>query len=156
MFFCNVCNTALVITQLVLCMSCNEKISGSLDSAAAEIINSDTLYYFDINKKSVSQPFDAMIMQERYKFVQVEVTKVTNPKKHPVTFEVHYQMTNNEKTFLGSFSLYPADNPGKFIVATQGKLKNSGSIILSLVMPEEVGPNDAIKVTTTKIKLIKE
>lgn len=155
MFFHNIFNAVLIIVQLMLCMSCNERMSTPHNTIGAKTINNDTLYDFDVNKKSIAQPFDPMIMKERYKFVQVEVTKVINPKKHPVTFEVHYEMINNEKIFLGSFSLYPSDNPGKFIVPTQGKLKNSGYIILSLIIPGEVKPNDTLKVTTKKIELIK-
>lgn len=121
------------------------------------IEKSDTLYYLDANKRSIAQPIEPKDMaQEEHKFVQIEVTKVLNPKKYFLTFEVHYQLESNVKIYLGSFSLYPSDNPGKFIVATQGKLKNEGAIILSLVMPDNFDPKDTIKVTVKRMKLLKE
>lgn len=92
---------------------------------------------------------------EGYKFVQVEVTEVLNPKKFPLTFEVRYQSKSDVKTYLGSFSLYPSDNPGKFIVATQGRLKDEGAIVLSLVIPAKVDAGDTIKVTVKRIKFLR-
>jgi len=121
------------------------------------VIKRDTLYYLDSNKRSIVQPIEPKdIGQEGCKFVQVEVTKVINPKKYPLTFEVHYQSESDVKTYLGSFSLYPSDNPGKFIVATQGKLKNEGAIILSLVIPDNIDSKDTIKVTVKRIRFLKE
>lgn len=117
----------------------------------------ETLYYLDLDKPSNVQPLDTRNMDQgrSYKFVQVEVANVVNPKKYPLTFQVHYQLSSDVKTYLGSFSLYPADNPGKFIVATQGKLKNEGAIDLSLVIPSDVQAGDTIKVGVKKIKLLK-
>jgi hypothetical protein len=87
--------------------------------------------------------------------VQVEVVEVLNPKKYALTFEVHYQPKSNTKIYLGSFSLYPADNPGKFIVPTQGKVKNEGAIVLSMVMADKVNVGDPLKVGVKKIKFLK-
>lgn len=132
----------------------------SNDSKGGSVTKSDdneTLYYLDIKKPSIVQPLDPMNMEQgrAYKFVQVEVVKVVNPKKYPLTFQVHYQLSRDVKTYLGSFSLYPSDNPGRFIVATQGKLKSAGAIILSLVIPDNVDTGDTIKVAVKKIKFLK-
>ena len=51
---------------------------------------------------------------------------------------------------------YPADNPGKFIVPTQGKVKQGGAVILSMVIPDEVSPQDTIKVSVRRMKFLKE
>lgn len=142
--------------QIILCTACHERIVERPEAGGSKIINVDTLYSFDVNKKSVAQPFDPGAAKVQYKFVQVEVTKVVNPNLHPVTFEVHYRVGNTERIFLGSFSLYPSDNPGKFIVPTQGKLNKPGSVILSLILPEEIGKDDPLKVTTKKIQFIKK
>ncbi len=122
-----------------------------------EVKSHETLYYLDANKPSIVQPIETKKGEslEDYKFVQVEVTEVVNPKRHPLSFEVRYQSKNNVKTYLGSFSLYPADNPGKFIVATQGKVKDEGAIILTLVTPDKIDPADTVKVTVKKIKFLK-
>ena len=90
------------------------------------------------------------------RFVQVEVIKVTNPQKRPAQFEVLYQPNDGEKILLGSFSLYPPDNPGKFIVPTQGKVKAEGKLILSLLKSDQVVPGDVVKVDIRPMKFVKE
>lgn len=89
------------------------------------------------------------------RFVQVEIVKVTNPQKRPAEFRVHYQPNEGEKILLGGFSLYPPDNPGKFIVPTQGKVKAEGRLILSLVKSDQVVAGDVIKVEIHSMKFIK-
>lgn len=144
---------------IVLGTSCNcgtvELVNGTKSNG--EVKSHETLYYLDANKPSIVQPIETKKGEslEDYKFVQVEVTEVVNPKRHPLSFEVRYQSKNNVKTYLGSFSLYPADNPGKFIVATQGKVKDEGAIILTLVTPDKIDPADTVKVTVKKIKFLK-
>src|SRR5882724_7555870 len=103
---------------LILFTSCNGRtLQLSNDSNGGGVTKSDdneTLYYLDIKKPSIVQPLDPGTMEQgrAYKFVQVEVAKVVNPKKYPLTFQVHYQLSRDVKTYLGSFSLYPSDNPG--------------------------------------------
>lgn len=112
----------------------------------------DTLYYLDLHKKDIVQPVHSdMLIGHQYQFVQVEVVKVINPQKYPLIFYVYYQYMNNVKISLGSFSLYPSDNPGKFIVATQGKLDKEGSIIVSLKIPAKINAGDKLEVAVKKI-----
>ena len=117
----------------------------------------DGLFYLDTTNPSITQPLEARDGPlEGYKFVQVEITEVRNPKKVSLTFQLYCQSKNKEKVYLGSFSLYPSDNPGKFIVATQGKLKEKSAIILTMVTPDEVAPpRDDVRVTVKKMKLLK-
>jgi len=88
------------------------------------------------------------------RFVQVEIVKVTNPQKRPAEFRVHYQPNEGEKILLGGFSLYPPDNPGKFIVPTQGRVKADGKIILALAKSDRVAPGDVLKVLVKRMKLV--
>jgi len=114
----------------------------------------DTLYTLDQHKTEVAQALSpAMLAGHKYRFVQVEVIKVTNPQKHPLLFNVYYQSPGKAKVLLGTFSLYPADNPGKFIVATQGKVTGEGSIILSMTSTEKMKASDELKVVVKKIGL---
>ena len=116
----------------------------------------DALYRLDTTNPSITQPLESRNgTLEEYKFVQIEVTEVRNPKKYSLTFQVYFQPKGKDKVYLGSFSLYPSDNPGRFIVATQGKLKDKGAIILSMVLPDKVEPGDTLGVTAKKIKLLK-
>lgn len=88
------------------------------------------------------------------RFVQVEVIAVKNPQKRPAQFEVHYQPDDGEKILLGAFSLYPPDNPGKFIVPTQGKVKAEGKLILSLVKSDQIVAGDVVEVTVRPMKFV--
>jgi hypothetical protein len=89
------------------------------------------------------------------RFVQVEVINVKNPQKRPAQFEVHYQPADGEKILLGGFSLYPPDNPGKFIVPTQGKVKRDGMLILTLVRSDQVVPGDVVEMTVHPMKFVR-
>lgn len=51
--------------------------------------------------------------------LQVSVTKVTNPAASPVDIFVYVASASesaSEKVLVGTFSLYPADRPGKFML----------------------------------------
>jgi hypothetical protein len=116
----------------------------------------DTLYHLDLTKPTIEQTFDLQgVGAAAYNFVQIEVARVTNPGKLPLTFEVWYQAADKERILLGNFSLYPADNPGKFIVPTQGKLSEKGKILVSLVTPSEAVSRDTVEVAIKKITLTK-
>lgn len=93
------------------------------------------------------------VPQEK-KFVQIVVTDVFNPLKIPLSFSVHYQDTHGEKSLLGTFSLFPPDNPGKFIVATQGKLQSGGRVIVTLVPLENISEREEIRVLLDCISFI--
>ncbi|HEV7683521.1 MAG TPA: hypothetical protein VGO68_15440 [Pyrinomonadaceae bacterium] len=114
----------------------------------------EKLHYLDLNNPSIVQPINSKDNAAGSSFVQVEVTEVVNQKKHPVAFEVYYRAKTSEKVYLGSFGLFPSDNPGKFIVATQGKLKNEGAIVLTLVKPDKVDAGDVLKVAVRKISFV--
>jgi len=125
--------------------------------------NSDTnpphekLSYLNADKPTLSQPIELDDkVEEGCKFVEVEVAEVRNPQKYTATFRVEYQIKPNEKISLGSFSLYPSDNPGKFIVPTQGRLRNEGAIVLSLIIPDNFGSGDVLSVGVRKIKFLKQ
>ena len=113
-----------------------------------------TVFYMDLANPSITQPVEPGEVAGA-KFVQVEVTEVANLKKYPLSFEVRYQAKGDARIYLGSFALYPSDNPGKFIVATQGKVKGDGAIVLTLVVSEKVDPGDAVKVGIKRIRLVK-
>lgn len=117
-------------------------------------IRGDTLFYLDIARPSVAQAIEPRSDSSRmYQFVEVEVATVSNPDQRPFTFEVRYQRSRGDTIFLGAFSLYPSDNPGTFIVATQGKVGNEGTIILSIVRPPQSSDADRIQAGVRRIRL---
>lgn len=114
------------------------------------------VFSLDLQKPEITQkigPDDGDPAKAR--FVQVEVVKVTNPQKRPAQFEVYYQPNDGEKILLGAFSLYPPDNPGKFIVPTRGKVKAEGKLILTLVKSDQVAAGDVVKVDVHPMKFVK-
>ena len=113
------------------------------------------LFYLDLSNPDLRQPIEpATDRPEGAKFVQVEVAEVLNPKKYTATFDVFYQPPDGAKIQLGTFTLYPPDNPGKFIVATQGKVRNEGTIVLSLVIPDKVAAGDQVKIGVKRLRFV--
>lgn len=118
-------------------------------------VSADTLYFLSLDKPTIEQGVDSSAVGEGYPFVQVEVTAVSNPGNHPLTFEVAYRSRNGATANLGTFSLYPSNNPGKFIVATRGQVKDAGAIVLTMVAEDKPAKADTIKVTVKRITLIR-
>jgi hypothetical protein len=98
-----------------------------------------TTYRLDPSRRVVVQTIGEEVEAPQVKkYVQVEVMQVFNPHRIPLSFNVHYQSRHGAKSLLGTFSLFPPDNPGTFIVATGGKLQAGGKVIVSLVPLEPV------------------
>jgi len=117
----------------------------------------ETVHFLDLDKPEIEQPIEPVDTERaKSKFVQVEVTQVNNPQNRPVRFEVRYQPKDGEKILLGAFSLYPSNNPGKFIVPTQGKVKGEGKLILSLVKSDKAVAGDVVRVGVKKLKFVND
>jgi hypothetical protein len=69
---------------------------------------------------------------EAGRFVAVEVSAVANASLRPLAFDVAYRPRGGAPIPLGLFSLYPADRPGRFIVAAQGKVRPGGEILVTV------------------------
>ena len=116
-----------------------------------------TGYSLDLtNRTGVMTISQEVTTPQAIKFVQIEVAKVFNPQKIPLSFSVHYQPVHGEKSLLGTFSLFPPDNPGTFIVATRGELQSGGMVIVSLVPLEHVGEKAEIQVQLKRISFMRE
>jgi len=91
-------------------------------------------YQLDSANREVAQTIDPEIAEPQHKkFVKIEVVTVVNPRNIPLSFEVHYQPVKGKPFLLGTFSLFPPNNPGGFIIATKGQLETGGVIIVSLM-----------------------
>ncbi len=90
------------------------------------------------------------------KFVQIEVAKVNNPQLIPLSFKVDFQPVRGEQIYLGSFSLFPPNNPGKFIVATRGLLKTGGIVIVTLTPLQQASEGPNIHVWVKPLEFIGE
>lgn len=149
---CSICFVAIYLTSCAA-RSVHPPSEVSTRSTPAES-NVGKLSYLDLNNPSIVQAITPEDAAEGRRFVRVEVKEVLNPKKYPITFRVHYQSKTNEKAYLGSFGLFPAENPGSFIVATRGMLRNEGAIILTLVVGSKVDAGDTVKVGVKKIRFV--
>ena len=109
-------------------------------------------FSLDLSNRSAARPIGPGLADPASaRFVEVDISDVVNPKRIRLTFEVEYQPGNGEKLPLGSFALFPPDNPGKFIVATRGRLRSGGAVVLSMRVLDEVGPQDRVRVTVRRI-----
>lgn len=138
-------------------VSCNSAATSSnlLDQHKSK--SDETVYFLDLDKPEIEQPVEAGdAALANAKFVQVEVTQVTNPKNRPARFEVRYEPKDGEKILLGSFSLFPSNNPGKFIVPTQGKVKSDGKLILTLAKSDKAVAGDVLRVGVKRLKFVKD
>jgi hypothetical protein len=123
------------------------------DGAAAK--GDDILYHFDLRQRQIIQPVEPRDGPvEKRRFVKIEVTKVINPNRHFVGFEVRYRTQNEKEISLGTFSLYPPDNPGTFIVPTQGRVRRAGAIVLRLVLADKVDRADSLRVDVRRIEFV--
>ena len=110
------------------------------------------MQYLDIARPSIVQTIDATAIAAA-SFVRVEVAKVDNPGKYALSFNVDFRDAEANSVRLGTFSLFPPDNPGTFIVPAQGKLRAGGSIAVSLVIVDTPAPDAQVRVGIGKISL---
>src|SRR5690606_19464377 len=88
------------------------------------------------------------------KFLLFEIVKVINPRSIPLNFIVHYQKPGKEQLYLGSFALYPNNNPGRFIVATQRMIDGEGEVVLSLSPTEPEIQMESVRLLVGPVRLI--
>lgn len=109
-------------------------------------------YTLDLTQRAAVKIIGADVVNARaMKFVQIEIAKVVNPAKLPLSFNVHYQPAQGDKILLGTFSLFPPDNPGTFIVATNGTLQNGGVVIVTLAPLQKTDEKTEIRVQIKRI-----
>lgn len=110
--------------------------------------------YIDLQQPSINQRLESTPEGLRAaRFVRVEVKEVTNPARYGLSFEVWFEPARGSRVRLGVFSLFPADNPGKFIVPTQGKVERDGAVSVTLVATDKPAPGVPVKVGIGEISL---
>lgn len=87
------------------------------------------------------------------KFVLIEISRVINPEAVPLAFTVHYRKSGQKELYLGGFALYPADNPGIFIVPVQGKVSQDGEIFLTMEPLQNQGAAKSVQVKVREVRL---
>jgi hypothetical protein len=111
----------------------------------------------DLANRTLVYPIGSGIAEpEKLKFVQVEIGELINPGLVRISFELRYRPETGTEVFLGTFSPFPPDNPGTYIVSTRGSLRPGGAILLSMVPLDEVGPDDEVQVHLKAISFREE
>ena len=144
-----------VLFAIISCNGTATTSSSPLNQNKSNSKSDETRHSLDLDKPEVEQSIAlAEADVANAKFVQVEVTQVTNPNNLPGRFQVYFQPREGEKILLGSFSLYPPSKPGKFIVPTQGKVKGEGKLILSLARSDRTKAGDVMRVEVKPLKFV--
>ena len=118
------------------------------DHAATELRGPFTL---DAAHLSFAGRIPPQVDAARTRYLEVDVTEVSNPGKVRVTFAVQEAGTGGAKVLLGTFALFPPDNPGRFLIGTRDKLKQGGSIVVEMRVLDPVGPESELRVTIGRI-----
>jgi hypothetical protein len=126
--------------------------AGPAEERAPEASLRPRPYVIDLANRTVVRPIEPELAEpESQKFVELEVGAVENARRLPLSFEVFYRDEQQRKVRLGSFALFPPDNPGRFIVPTGGRVRRKGAIVVSLVVLRELRPDDRVRVVLERI-----
>lgn len=116
--------------------------------------NDVSVAYLDLAHTTLTRAIDpGGASAEESRFVRVDVVDVVNPTTASLSFEVFFQPAGAPSIRLGTFSLFPADRPGTFIVATQGKVDRPGSLIVAMLVAEPVPAGVPLRVGIAGIAL---
>jgi hypothetical protein len=137
----------------LLLLGCGE--TGRQGTAAAgeqRAARPEMSYSLTATQMSVVQAIGPGVREpKKQKFVHVELSGIVNPDKQPILFELYFLPAKGEKVLLGTFSPYPPDRPGNFIVATRGQLRSEGAVVLSMVLPGKTEAPPSLRVEVKKI-----
>ena len=145
-----------MLLALLIFLACDRQVQPSTGPGPNPVIM-DTLYRMDMLHPVITQSLVSVGPgPEQIKFVEIEVTRIVNPDKYPISFTVFFEPHQGDTIRLGMVSPFPADNPGRFIVPTSGKLRSDGAILLRLDLPKEMQDHDIVAVEVKALRLLKE
>lgn len=108
----------------------------------------------DLGNRTVRERIEPDVQDpERVKLVQFDVRSVENPERLPLSFEVFFESADAARTRLGTFALFPADKPGRFLVPTGGRLRQGGAVVVEMLVLQETGPDDRVRVVVERFTL---
>ena len=142
------CRPLIGMVCCLMLLACGSEPAGMRPAGAGSDLKGQSgPLRLDLANRTLAYPIGSDLAEpEKLKFVQVEIAELINPRLVRITFELRYRPETGEEVFLGSFSPFPPDNPGTFIVSTRGSLRPGGAILLSMVPLDEVGPDDEVQV----------
>jgi hypothetical protein len=105
----------------------NERPTPNQPSQAAPKENQTMAHSIKLTHEHVSDsvPIDVKAIPSDARVLQVSVSKVENPSSIQVSINVYLSIAGSKEPqkLLGSFSLYPADRGGKFVVSAADAVK---------------------------------
>lgn len=135
-----------LFSSLVLFVSCQVVAGGNAPATKG-------VYLIDFTNNVAVIPVAEMARSDNNHLVFIEVAAVENPRVLPLAFSVSF-LQNDNKINLGSFALFPGNNPGNFIVPTQGRVDTTGKIQIELNELSEYEGTEAVRVEIRNVKLI--
>jgi hypothetical protein len=115
------------------------------------------LLRLDLANRTLVYPIRPRIAKpEKVKFVQTEISRIVNPRLIRIIFEVRYRPKTGAEVFLGTFSPFPPDRTGTYIVPTAGSLRPGGAIVLSMILLDEVKSQDVVEVDLKAVSFREE
>ncbi len=88
------------------------------------------------------------------RFVRVDIADVLNPELRALVFDVAYRPDQGHAIHLGTFSLYPSDHPGRFIVPTQSQVRAGGSIVVTMTVLDPARADRPLRVCVRSVTLV--
>ena len=117
---------------VIMAPACRPAATSNEISSGPPALRESGMRYLEPGNVSISSPVSTSDLKRDSKFIIVRIARVENPRRVPLSFTVSFRPPRAADMMLGTFSLYPADHPGRFLVATQGKVEPGGEIILEL------------------------
>ena len=107
----------------------------------------------NLSRPVLSVPVAELDRSTGDRFVFVDVAEIKNPDAFSLSFKVDYEPTEGEAIYLGSFAPFPADRPGRFIVPTQGLVRDRGRILVSLDLSDQEAVPEILEARIREMKL---
>jgi hypothetical protein len=132
----------------VLLAACRSSAGGAPAPGEAVLTwRGERVHELDLASPTAVESLPAALAEpERSRFVQIELTEISNPGRTPIALEVRHRPVSGAESLLGIFSPFPSDNPGRFIVPTGGRLVPGGAIAVTLVLLPEAPRDDDLRV----------
>lgn len=122
--------------------------SGAGADTEREQSGQPTPLVLDLSNRSALYPIGSEIAGRATaaKIIEVTFDQLINPDRVRVVFEMHYRPESGDDVRLGSFGPFPPDNPGTYLVATEGVIKEGGALVITVTPLDPVSEDQELRV----------
>lgn len=140
-----------LIATVVACAS-HSSIHARSQGTVRLVSEAEPPFVLDAEHRTAIRPLDGEAADvSAQRFVGITISRIVNPKRRRLIFDVYYRPLAGGDTRLGEFSPFPSDRPGAFIVPTQGVLRREGSVVVALTSPDSITTADSVRVELERI-----